>query len=169
MIDFEGILKLATLLVLAASFYLGYLNFKFLREQTRGGTLYNSVSDFSRRHRPDLEVVLSLENVPYKEWLPKHKEAAHAICFDLFLLGHIIKHKYAAIDFCELYYFSIPKVREICDPYIRELRQQRHPQYWRKFDDLVRITMEHTRSRYNKALYVECKVELLPELDEFEA
>ena len=157
---FDELLRILTVIVLGASFYLGFLNFNFLRKNTERVTLANSITNFNL-HRKELEILLALEGVPYEKWTNEQKTAANVICFDLFHLGHLINNGYIPQDFCELYYYTIPKAREIADPYIREVRMNRHEQYWRKFDDLVLRTMEYTKNHKDGLYHIQCSAKLL--------
>lgn len=157
---FDQVVRVVTVIVLGASLYMAFRNFQFLQKSSEKSSLSQSLSAFNL-HREELETVLRMDGVPFDRWEGPQSNAANVICFDLFHLGHLIQHGHVPLDFCELYYYTIPKCREILDPFIKDIRAKRHPEYWRKFDDLVVITDMYTRNHLSGRYHIQCTAPLL--------
>lgn len=115
-----------------------YLTVQHFRQRA----LYDALNQINE-HQDQLNRVLSLDGKPYSHWSDEDKAAANTICVDLFHIGGLVRYGTMSMKFCELYYYTIPRVHQICSEYISEMRSTRHPEYWRKFDELVEITKRH--------------------------
>lgn len=114
----------------------------FGEKQYKRRALFDALNQFNS-HRKELETVFKLKGKSTKYWVEEEREAANVICFDLFHIGYLIMKGGIPDDFCELYYYAIPNTREILDEYIQEIRKERHPLYWIKYDQFVEFSKNH--------------------------
>ncbi len=136
------LIQAITAIVMAAAAVANLSVIYFSEKQYKRRALFDALNQFSS-HRKELEIVFKLKDKSTKYWSPEEREAANVICFDLFHIGHLVMQGGIPEDFCELYYYAIPTTREILDEYIKEIRKERHPAYWIKYDKFVEFTKEH--------------------------
>lgn len=92
----------------------------------------------------DINVVLSLESKmgDYNSWEPEEKKSAANVCITFHQLGDLIEDGSVDEKLIDIYYYSIPKCREILNPYLNSMRDPhnanyRSPQYFWYFDQIV--------------------------------
>lgn len=145
------IISLLTVVILSVNAFLLFRTFQMQessesnkRAVTERQNLYQAITWFNS-HRVELEIVFGLKGKPLIDWSPPEREAANTICWDLHFLGALLNEKQIPEKICELYYYAIPKSREVLDEYLEYVREKRHAQYWWKIEDLFCATRMHNK------------------------
>lgn len=118
------------------------------REQSRAHRI-SKVYDLDKVMESNIDsiiCILSLEGKPYSDWTEEDKKTCHRVAMLLHRLGvfFITNHADGKV-FVRLWYFSLPKLVKVCQPYIQEKRIERDDRYWSGIDVLEDLCELHLR------------------------
>ena len=138
------LIVVVTSILIGATAVFGLYSIVQASRQHRQRALFDALGHISN-HIKELEIVFFLEGKSLQDWLPEERYAAVTIAFDFHHLGALIKTGVMRDELCELYYYAIPTTWRILQPLVQEVRNARHPAYWRKFEELVETTKRRNR------------------------
>jgi hypothetical protein len=88
--------------------------------------------------RPEIESVLRLKEKPLVSWTEEERNAALLVCSRFQLVGILVLNGVIPEKlFAQAWYFSVVNCHKAVEPFLDEIRRNRHQNYWRAFDELV--------------------------------
>ncbi len=93
-----------------------------------------------------VETVISLAGKPLAGWTADEREAARVVCSHFHLVGALVQEQMVPeLLFAKLWYYSVPQCHVALKPYLEEIRRERGPNYWSRFDWLAERVREHNK------------------------
>lgn len=116
--------------------------------------------------RPEIERILSLEDKSFADWSEADRNCALNVCGRFHLIARLVQEKMIKDQvLAEMWYYSIPKCYDILRPFLADIREKRHKNYWIAFDALTLSVIRRTRA-FNPSAHVDC-VALSRELEQW--
>ena len=123
-----------------------------LREQITQSqsTAYYGALDLMITHWDKMNLILDPKFYPYEKWRDEEKRQADEVCLILHQLGAAVEKGAVPIDICDVYFYTIPTVRDKLNSHIEARRNQKHDdyrsnKYYWAFDDLADKVRERNR------------------------
>lgn len=115
-----------------------------LREQITQSqsTAYYGALDLMITHWDKMNLILDPKFHPYEKWRDEEKRQADEVCLILHQLGAAVEKGAVPIDICDVYFYTIPTIREKLDRHITARRNPKHDdyrsnKYYWAFDELA--------------------------------
>lgn len=142
----ETTISLFTALVLLTTVLVNFRNLQINRKGQREQNFY-SASKLIMDYWEEIQAIHKLheKKTSFEMWESTDKDNASKVCLCFHQIGGLLKSGAVPETVCELFYFSIPRTREILNEYLNSVRDRnnseyRHESYWSEFDYLVERT-----------------------------